>query len=109
RCRSLPPLRLAGGPEFPPGPFRPRTSAKGLERVACRAQRPSCCGDPASMAQPRAVFEEQPDPMERPAGQVGGQRGSEVALGRVVVGEQGPGVEKPDLKPGRRGLPTEAL
>src|SRR5919106_2000427 len=61
------------------------------------------------MAQPGAVFEEQPRPVERPAGQVRGQRCLEVGLGRVVVGEQGPSVEEPDLESARRGQLTEAL
>jgi hypothetical protein len=54
---GLPALRFTGGPELLPCPFRPWTGAKRFERVACRAQRLSCCGDPASMAQPGTVFE----------------------------------------------------
>jgi hypothetical protein len=71
-------------------------SLADLVRVPQRRPR---LGDPAPAAQPRAVFEQQAGPVERPAHQVRLERAAELPLGGLLPGQQRGRVEQRDPRP----------
>src|SRR6266446_601500 len=102
--RQTPKTVLARRAQFASRPFSPGDGAKGVERLACEAQRSTRLGNSTLTAKPSPVGKEHATSQKRPSTDVLTQRGFKLRLSVAVVSEKRLCISNLNLSPTRRGL-----
>ena len=106
--RALP-AALSGRPQFPARTLAPVVHPERVERIPRSAQWRARLGHPPPAAKPLAERKLKSRSVERPPGEIRGERVAEERLGVGLSPEEWTGVEERNVEPRRGGLSSQRL